>query len=129
MRYPVDELLDKRSIILLKIKKIDDDREKARLQKEYGDYTEGLKKYIEEGICTGQQIEDWHNRIFEANEVIWNLESQIRKGKVEFWPLEEVGRTALQIRKSNGARIGIKSEIAEKTGIGYKDIKINHASE
>ena len=43
--------------------------------------------------------------------------------------LEDVGRTAIDIRESNGLRVRIKGEIVEAVGIGYRDIKINHASE
>ena len=42
--------------------------------------------------------------------------------------IEEVGRRAIAIRENNGIRIKIKSEIVEKTGVGYKDIKVNHGS-
>ena len=57
------------------------------------------------------------------------MEDDIRKGKVGHLSLEEVGRTALKIRESNGVRIGIKAKVVNATGIGYREIKVNHASE
>ena len=43
--------------------------------------------------------------------------------------MEQIGKTAIEIRESNGVRVRIKSSIVEATGVGYKDVKINHASE
>lgn len=127
MRYPLDELIDKRSIVQLKIERIKEDS--TRLKKEYVDYSRAIEEYISEGICTKEQVEDWSKRLYEANGKTWDLEAKIRAGQLGNINLEEVGRTAIKIRESNGVRVRIKSEIVEKTGIGYRDIKINHASE
>src|SRR3989344_706650 len=128
MRYPLDELLDKRSIVLLKIERIKDDDLKERLWKEFSDYTVAIWEYIKEGVCTIQQVEEWHRELYESNGATWDLESGIRKGQIGDMSLEDVGRTAMKIRESNGIRVAIKSKIVEIVGIGYKDIKINHAS-
>ena len=133
MRYPLDELLDKRSIIQLKIERIGDNFEKERLKKEYSEYTVAIGEYIKEGICSLQQVEKWHKELYEANGKTWDLEASIRKGQLgnlgEINVLADIGRTAVKIRESNGIRVGIKSKIVEAIGMGYKDIKINHASE
>lgn len=129
MRYPLDELIDKRSIIKLKIERIPDIDSKPLLHKEFQDYSQAIKEYIDEGVCNNVQVEDWSNRLYDSNSNIWNLEAAIRQGKEGELGLEEVGRRAIEIRNNNGKRIKIKSEIVEKVGIGYKDIKINHASE
>ena len=129
MRYPVDELLDKRSIIQLKIERIDDESDRERLRQEFEDYTLAIGDYVSEGVCTIEQVKDWHQRLYEANGKTWDLETNIRKGQVGEMSLEEIGRTAIMIRESNGVRVRIKSEIVEVVGIGYRDIKINHASQ
>ena len=129
MRYPLDELLDKRSIIQLKIERINDDEDRKKLIKEFSDYTFGIAKYIDEKICTREQIEEWHQKLYDSNGKIWDLETNIRKGQISVMSLEEVGKTAIKIRESNGVRIRIKSEIVKTVGIGYEDIKINHASQ
>ncbi len=128
MRYPLDELIDKRSIIQLKIERINCDEDRARLKKEYQDYTAAMEEYISEGVCRSEDAENWHKQLYEANGKIWDLESVIRQGKDGEISLEETGRRAIEIRKSNAVRVGIKSSIVEKIGRGYKDIKINHAS-
>jgi hypothetical protein len=129
MRYPLDELLDKRSIIQLKIERGNERVDKERLRKEYLDYTQAINEFIADGICNEKQIEDWYSELYEANEKTWNLEDNIRKGQTGHLSLEEVGRTAIKIRESNGVRIGIKAKVVNTTGVGYREIKINHASE
>jgi len=128
MRYPLDELLDKRSIIQLKIERGNERVDKDKLRKEHQDYTDAIYEFAKEGFCTKEQIESWYSELYTANEKTWNLEDDIRKGQTGHLSLEEIGRTALLIRESNGVRIGIKAKIVNATGIGYREIKINHAS-
>jgi hypothetical protein len=129
MRYPLDELIDKRSIIQLKIERIEDEEDKRRLEKEFRDYTLAIEEYVGEGACSSEKVSEWHRRLYEAKGTTWDLEVNIRKGQTCNMPLEEIGRTAIKIRESNGIRVRIKSEIVKTTGIGYRDIKINHASQ
>ena len=128
MIYPIDELLDKRSIIQLKIERIEDVSDKKRLKKEFEEYTQAIEQYIKEGTCNSIQALKWHERLYKANGDIWDLESNIRKGQLGNMTLEAVGKTAILIREKNGIRISIKSEIVKVTGVGHQDIRINHAS-
>jgi hypothetical protein len=128
MRYPIDELIDKRSIIQLKIERIADASDRERLNRELIEYTKAIDEYVKEGVCTSGQVDSWHALLYQANGVTWDLETNIRKGQLGTMSLEEVGKTAIMIRESNGVRVRIKSDIVSSTGIGYKDIKINHAS-
>ena len=133
MRYPLDELLDKRSIVQLKIERIEDDSEKKRIKKEFSEYSEAIEEYVREGKCSHEQVGHWHKELYEANGKTWDLEAKIRKGQLgnleDIKVLAEIGRTAVKIRESNGIRVAIKSKIVEATGIGYRDIKVNHASQ
>ena len=129
MRYPLDELIDKRSIIQLKIERIPDEFEKERLKQEFEELTKAIEEYCSEDACSKEDLQEWHDELYAINGRIWDLEAAIRQGKEGELGLEEVGKRAIQIRNTNGERIKVKSEIIEKTGIGYKDIKINHASE
>ena len=130
MRYPLDELIDKKSIIRLKIDRTETEfSEKKRWIDEIVDYSLSIGAYIGEGICTEEQIKNWYVSLYEVNGRIWDLEAEIRQGKEKIFGLEEVGRRALLIRDINSERVKIKTEIVEKTGIGYKNIKVNHASD
>jgi len=68
-------------------------------------------------------------RLYDINGKIWDLESDIRKGKEGELGLEEVGRRAIMIRELNKKRISVKNQITEETNMGFKDVKMNHASE
>jgi hypothetical protein len=128
MRYPLDELIDKSSIIRLKFERIPNLDDRTKWAKEIFDYSVAIGEYIGEKICSQKEIEDWMVRLYEVNGKIWDLEADIRAGKDKELGLEEVGRRAIRIREINGERVRIKSSIVEKIGLGYKDIKINHAS-
>lgn len=129
MIYPLDELMDKRSIIQLKIERIENNEERDRLKKELKDYAWAIEEYIRKGVCTKELVEKWHKELYEINGKIWDLEADIRKGQLKDLTLEEVGKRAIAIRENNGQRVRIKSRIVSVTGAGYKDIKINHASQ
>ena len=67
--------------------------------------------------------------MIEINGKIWDLESDIRKGKEQELGLEEVGRRSIQIRGFNKIRVGYKNEMVNLYSEGFEDIKMNHASE
>lgn len=127
MRYPLDELIDKRSIIQLKIERIPD--RKTELSGEYEDYTGAILEYEKENIASPMEVVEWHEKLYKVNGQIWDLEADIRAGKEGELGLEEVGKRALAIRNLNSERILVKRNIVIRTGIGYKDVKDNHASE
>ena len=68
-------------------------------------------------------------RLYEINGSIWDLESDIRKGKEGELGLEEVGRRALLIRNFNNKRVGVKNEINSQFKSGFLEVKKDHASE
>jgi hypothetical protein len=116
MKMPISEIADRYSIAILKKERAqaNNDIEIEELGKEISLY-EGIENFIE--------------KLIEINGKIWDLESDIRKGKEEELGLEEVGRRAIKIREFNKIRIGYKNEMVKKYGEGFEDIKMNHASE
>ena len=127
MRYPLDELIDKRSIIQLKMERIP--IRKEELKGEYEDYTESILEYETDNITSPMDVVEWHEELYKINGQIWDLEGDIRAGKEGELGLEEVGKRALAIRDLNSERILVKRDIVARTGIGYKDVKDNHASQ
>ena len=127
MRYPLDELIDKRSIIQLKMERIP--IRKEELKGEYEDYTESILEYETDNITSPMDVVEWHEELYKINGQIWDLEADIRSGKEGILGLEEVGKRALAIRNLNSERILVKRDIVARTGVGYKDIKDNHASQ
>ena len=118
---PLGEVLDRFTILKLKMERI---RESSIIL-EYETYKKAIEEYKMKGINIKQ---DWVDKLYEVNGKIWDLEFDIRKGKEGELGLEEVGRRAIAIRNLNSIRVNIKNKISEETGIGFKDIKKDHAS-
>jgi len=122
MEMPLPEILDRLSILKLKIERIGE----PHLQKELEEYEKALVEFKIKGMFID---ENWIKDLYKLNGEIWDLESDIRKGKEGELGLEEVGRRAILIRGINNKRVAIKNKIVEETGHGFKDVKMNHASE
>ena len=116
MKMQIGEIADRYSILLLKLERTDLDITQELIQ-----YRTSIREY--EGI--NKFIEDLQN----INGRIWDLESDLRKGKEGELGLEEVGRRALRIRDINNERVACKNKITEFYGEGFIETKHNHASE
>lgn len=117
---PISEILDRYSIAILK-----KERANAENEKEIFDLNKEIENYKN---MNEEIIENYIQKLIEINGQIWDLESDIRKGKEGLLGLEEVGRRAIKIRENNKIRVTYKNEIVEIFEEGYKDIKINHVS-
>ena len=120
MKMPIGEILDRYSIAILK-----KERANAENQQEIEDLTKEIESYKS---THNEFVEDLIGKLIEINGKIWDLESDIRKGREGELGLEEVGRRAIKIREFNKIRVGYKNDTVEVFGEGYKDIKMNHAS-
>lgn len=122
MERPLPEIIDRMSILKLKIERIGE----LHLNHELKEYEKALFDFQRRGIRIDPS---WSEELYEINGTIWDLESDIRRGKEKELGLEEVGRRAIAIRELNKKRVSVKNKIVEETGIGFKDVKMNHASE
>lgn len=115
MEVSIGEIADRYSIVKLKSERTDVDciAELSVLKNEL-DSIDGVYKYVDQ--------------LYKTNGDIWDLESDIRKGKEGELGLEEVGRRAIKIRNFNGIRIEIKNIINAKYNSGFFETKIDHAS-
>jgi hypothetical protein len=116
MKMPISEIADRYSIAILK-----KERANADNSGEISELNNEIKKY--------PNIDRYIEKLIEINGKIWDLESDIRKGKEKELGLEEVGRRAIEIRGFNKIRVGYKNEMVNLYGEGFEDIKMNHASE
>jgi hypothetical protein len=116
MEMSLGEVVDRYSIVKLKSERTDVDciEELEALTKELTK-VEGLTEYVQQ--------------LYDVNGRIWDLESDIRKGKEGELGLEEVGRRAIMIRGINGERVAIKNTINKIYKTGFVETKVNHASE
>ncbi len=108
------EIADRYSIIKLKSERTDVD-----CKEEFNTLKNELN---------GDEIYAYVDQLYEVNGRIWDLESDIRKGKEGELGLEEVGRRAIMIRDFNKERINIKNTINTIYKTGFIEKKINHAS-
>ena len=94
------------------------------MKKEYGEYEKAMKDFSKKFSID----KTWLEELYIINGKIWDLESDIRRGKEGLLGLEEVGRRAIAIRELNKNRIAVKNRITEATGLGFRDVRMNHAS-
>ena len=115
--FPVIELADRLAIAEVKF-----DRTGAN-QEELDWYVEHFRQYESESVRA--RI----NKLKEIHNEIWNLEWQLKSGREQELPLEEIGRRAITIRDYNNKRIAIKNSLAEQLGCTIREIKQDHLSE
>lgn len=116
MKMSIGDIIDRYSICKLKKERlaINNDAELSALKKEIDPY---------------RDLDSFVDRMYDINGKIWDLESDIRKGKEGELGLEEVGRRAIQIREYNSIRVDIKNQINFLLNEGYQEVKGDHASE
>jgi len=120
MKMPISEILDRYSIAILK-----KERANANNELEINDLMGEIKNYL---VKDNEIISYYIENLILINGLIWDLESDIRKGNEDILGFEEVGRRAIKIREYNKIRVGYKNEVVKIYNEGYADIKINHGS-
>jgi len=115
--FPILELADRLAIAEVKF-----DRTSAN-QEELDWYRNQFEQYDSESVR--EQIE----ALKVIHNAIWDLEWQLKSGREQELPLEEIGRRAITIRDYNNRRIAIKNALAEQLGCPVREIKRNHLSE
>jgi hypothetical protein len=123
MEMFLSDMIDRLTILYLKV-----DHGEYALIPQLEDYIKGVAERVAiYGTEKKIQILNLRNELFAANRDIWNLESDIRKGKEGELGLKEVGERAIKIREFNKKRVDLKNQI--EALIAVWDVKINHGSE
>lgn len=115
MEYPISELMDRYSILHLKVKRLPENKD---ILEEYEKFGAAIKRH-------GADKSPYIDKMIAINGKIWDLEFKIRMS--DDLILEEVGRRALLIRELNKERIALKNEIAKTHG-GFQEVKVDHGS-
>lgn len=118
MQFSIGEILDRLSICQLKAQRTDLD-----CSKELDLLWEALS-IVDVGNSSSQYL----GFLKIVNGAIWDLESDLRRGKEGELGLEEVGRRAIKIRDLNSIRVFLKNEVNQKFNSGFQEIKKDHAS-
>lgn len=115
--FPILELVDRLAIAEVKFA-----RTGANLE-ELEWYQSRFRPYESDTVRAQiEALKDIHNEI-------WNLEWQLKSGREQELPLEEIGRRAIAIRNYNNKRISIKNALAAQLGCSVREIKRDHLSE
>jgi hypothetical protein len=115
--FPIVELVDRYTIALLKHHKTQVNQEELDF------YQDQLSNYNLDGIEIDLQT------LYQIHSQIWALESDLKSGKENQVPLEEIGRRAIEIRNWNQQRITLKNIMAEKLNCKVREIKQDHLSQ
>ena len=121
MLRDVADIIDRFTIAKLKFDKIGLEENK----KEYEAFRLALEKIKTQH--PNVPIEMFSKLLFKINAMIWALESDLRKGKLD-GALSEVGRRAIEIREHNNLRVQVKNIINFILHEGFQDIKKQHIS-
>ena len=115
--FPIVELVDRYAIARLKWDKTQANADELEF------YNSQLIKYDIKLVTN--DIEELYN----IHKIIWSLESELKTGKEQELPLEEIGRRAILIRNWNNKRIALKNKIAETLRCPVREIKQDHLSQ
>jgi hypothetical protein len=121
MEIPPSAIIDRLSIVKLKIERIGNPELKREL--------EALQKALEDFRKKGIAIKDeWIDELYEINKEEWDLLERMNEEKKK-GNFEIIGRLYIQTELVNKKRALAMNKIVEETGLGFKEIKKNHPSE
>ncbi len=130
MEMPLSDIIDKKSIIQLKIERVGE----SHLKKELEKFEKALKEFEAQEIKINPV---WLEQLYRINGKIWDLEWEVRKvvnspkvwEEAEKMGFEELGRRAILVENFMKERIGVKNKIIAETGSGFQEKKIDHCGE
>lgn len=121
MRRDPGDICDRFTIALLKWQRIGNPDNLSELLM----YADGILE-----LLTRYRSLDWLGTLaalYQHNHTIWELESDLRQGKIDN-DKEECGVRAIQIRDINAKRVAVKNAINRDTREGAQDVKQDHLS-
>jgi hypothetical protein len=114
----VGELIDKLSILQIKIEKIIDDNKLSHVQTEYKKLKEASEIYLNQ-----KSINSLFNKLLDVNRILWNIEDLIREKDKKNEFDEEFIEIAKKVYKNNDIRFCLKNEINQITNSEIKEQK------
>lgn len=114
----VGELIDKLSILQIKMEKIIDKDKLTHIETEYG-----ILKEVSEFFLKEKSISKLFDELFETNKILWDIENSIRKKDEKNEFDEEFIEIAKSVYKNNDKRFRLKNEINELSNSKLKEQK------
>ena len=110
------EIIDKKTIILIKLERIKDETKRANLQKEYEELTAASALIIDDNDAL-------YKALYDVNCELWDIEDHIRDLERAKDFGEDFVQTARSVYFKNDKRSEIKREINLKTSSGLIEEK------
>jgi len=101
------ELVDKLTILEIKLQKITDSKKLEHINKEY----EQLSNELKELKLDKKFLTDKYNKLFEVNNKLWQIEDEIRKHEIEKKFDGSFVKLARDVYFTNDERFEIKNQI------------------
>lgn len=102
----IGELMDRYTILKIKMSEIKDPQKLSNVQKEYEYLSEHILKLEEK-----DGIQELVNELFEINEELWDIEDELRQMEASQIFDEEFVETARMVYKMNDQRAAVKKKI------------------
>jgi len=112
MKFPVVEIVDRYAIAVVKF-----EMTAGENKQELDFYTAQIN---EAGIDVNHTL---LQELIEHHKYVWSLEDDIKKGRADALPLEEIGRRALHVRDVMSQRTELKNALAEVYNDPIREIK------
>jgi len=122
--YGLGDLADKLTIYTRK-----DRISKKSFSKTLGIINDGIQEYLKD-LESADRLKFHQDfcKLADLNNAIWDLEYAIRIAADAEFPLETIGRRALEIRDLNSERVALINEINRYSKSGFQDVKMKHVS-
>ena len=113
------ELLDKISILEIKLEKIKSEESKVEINKEY----KMLKMILKENVDLTEDLTNLSKEIKAVNLTLWNIEDELRKCEKN----KDFSKTFIELARgvyfNNDKRAKIKSKINSMLGSNIREVK------
>ncbi|MBI4093965.1 hypothetical protein HY417_03300 [Candidatus Kaiserbacteria bacterium] len=127
-KLPLHETIDRLTITLLKLERLQGNKNYESFQREYDFYSKVVDAFRKDDIDVKQE---WIDDMKRANGRVWDREAAIRQGRESEFGLEEMGRRTLELRDIQmQERIPAKNRVAIEIGAPFFEVKTpaNHES-
>lgn len=117
MEIPLSELIDRITVLRIKVKNTD----KPEVKEELSLLEDSLEAFEKE---SGKIDIGLVSKLQKVNQELWDLVTELINEKKNE-NLEGAGKIYIRQHIANKKRVEIKNKIAEKTRSGFKDISVN----
>ncbi len=122
MELPLPNIIDRITILKLKIERIGGNRFDAEMVA----FQEALEDFKKRGVKVDPH---WVDNLYQINMEEWDLLEKMNHEKKSGCDYSKIGKLYIETELVNKRRSEAMNMIVEKTGSGFKEIKKNHPSE